>query len=120
MFAGQQDIRAGSAFGVGEPAVLLDDQLSPQRNHEEDAQQAAQQRQQKDARVFQVEAEKDQRRQGEDDAGGDRLAGVAGGLDNIIFQDRSAAEGAQDADRKHGDGNGRPNRQARRAGRRIR
>ena len=37
--------------------------------------------------VFEIEAEKDQRGQGEDDAGGDGLAGIAGGLDDVVFED---------------------------------
>ena len=49
MFAGEKNIRAGSAFGVGEMAVFLDDQFSSQRNHEEDAEPSAEQRQEKDA-----------------------------------------------------------------------
>ncbi len=71
MFAGEKNIRAGSAFGVGEMAVFLDDQFSSQRNHEEDAEPSAEQRQEKDAGVFQIEAEKDKRGQREDDTGGD-------------------------------------------------
>ena len=55
---------------------------------------------------FEIEAEEDQRGQGEDDAGGDGLAGVAGGLDDVVFEDRGAAKGAQDADGEHGDGDG--------------
>jgi len=40
------------------------------------------------------------------------LAGVAGGLNDVVFQDGSAAEGAQHADRQHGDGNGSRDRQS--------
>ena len=55
---------------------------------------------------FEIEAEEDQRRQGEDDAGGDGLAGVAGGLDDVVFEDAGAAEGAEDGDGEDGDRNG--------------
>ncbi len=55
--------------------------------------------------VLQIEAQEDQRRQGEDDARGDGLAGVAGGLDNDVLQNRSPAKGAQNADGEHRDGN---------------
>ncbi len=86
--------------------MLFDDELTAQRNHEEYAQPAADEGQQKDARVFQIEAEEDQRRQGEDDAGGNGLAGVAGGLHDVVFEDGRTAEGAQDADGEDRDGNG--------------
>ena len=83
-----------------------DDELAAQRNHEEHAQPAADERQHEDAGVLEIEAEEDQRGQGEDDAGGDGLAGVAGGLDDVVFEDRRAAEGAQNADGEHRDGDG--------------
>ena len=69
--------------------MLLDDELPPQRNHEQHAQPAADQSEQKDAGVLEIEAEEDQRGQGEDDARGDGLAGVAGGLDDVVFKDRA-------------------------------
>ena len=109
VFAGEQNVGAGGAFRIGEMAVFLDDEFSSQRNHEEDAEPSAEQREKKDAGVFQIEAEKDERGQGEDDAGGNRLAGVAGGLDNVIFEDRGAAESTQHTDRQHGDWNGGSN-----------
>ena len=86
--------------------MLLDDELAAQGNHEEHAEPSADEGEHEDARVFKIEAEKDQRGQREDDAGGDGLAGVAGGLDDVVFKDRSAAKGAQNADGEHRDGNG--------------
>ena len=59
-FARDQHVGAGGAFGIGERAVLLHDELAPQRNHEENAEPSADQRQHEDARVFEIEAEKDQ------------------------------------------------------------
>ena len=50
--------------------------------------------------------EKDERGDGEHDAGGQRFACGAGGLHDVIFEDGGAAEGAQDADGEHGDGDG--------------
>ena len=85
--------------------MLLHDELAAQRNHEEHAEPAADQREKEDARVFEIEAEKDQRRQSEDDAGSDGLAGVARGLDDVVFKDRSAAKRAQHADGEHRDRN---------------
>ncbi len=105
-FAGDEDVGAGGAFGVGQRVVFLHDELAAQRNHEEDAQPSADKRQHEDARVLEIEAEKDERRQREDDARSDGLAGVAGGLDDVVFEDRGTAKGAQDADGEHGDGNG--------------
>jgi hypothetical protein len=104
LLAGDQHVGAGRAFGVLEIAVLLNDELAAQGNHEQYAQPAADQRQKEDARVLEIEAQKDQRGQRKDDARSDRLAGVAGGLDDIVLEDRGAAEGPQNTNRKHRDG----------------
>ena len=112
MLAGQQNIGTGGALGIGEIAVFFHDQLPPQRDHEEHAQPSAQQRQKKDARVFEIEAEKDQRGQREDDSGGDGLAGVPGRLHNVVFKNRGPTQRAQHADRKNGDRNGGGNGKA--------
>ena len=111
MLAGEQHIRAGRTFGIRQRAVLLHDELAPQRDHEEHAEPSADEREKEDARVLKIEAEKDQRRQGEDDAGRNRLAGIARGLDDVVFKDRSAAKRAQHADGKHRDRNRRRDRQ---------
>ena len=84
--AGLDHVGAGRAFGILQDAVLLDDERTAQRHHEQHAEIAADQRQHEDAEVFEVEAEKDERRQREDDARGDGLAGVARGLDDDAFQ----------------------------------
>ena len=47
--AGDQDVGAGGAFGIGEGAVLFDDELAAQRDHEEDAEPAAEERESEDA-----------------------------------------------------------------------
>ncbi len=106
-FARDQHIRAGRALGVGQRTVLLHNQLAAQRDHEQHAQPAANQRQHKDARVFEVEAKKDQRGQRKDHAGCNRLARVAGRLHNVVFENRRAAQHAQNADGEHGNGNRR-------------
>src|SRR5580658_2541796 len=77
-----------------------------QRNHEENAEPAADEGEKKDAGVFEIEAEKDEGGEGEDDSGSNGLAGVAGGLDDVVFEDGGAAEGAQNADGEDRDGNG--------------
>ncbi len=103
-FAGHQDVGAGGAFGIDQDAVLLDDELAAQGNHEEDAEPSAEEGEGEDAARFKIEAEEDQRGQGEDDAGGDGLAGVSGGLDDVVFEDAGAAERAEDGDGEYGDG----------------
>src|SRR5205814_541923 len=45
-----------------------------------------------------------ERGQREDDARGDGLAGVAGGLDDVVLKNAGAAKGAQDRDGKDRDG----------------
>ena len=104
--AGLDDVGAGGAFGVLEDAVFLNDERAAERDHEEDAEVAADQRQHEDAEVLEIEAEEDERGQGEDDAGGDGLAGVAGGLDDDGFENRGLALVAQEADGDDRDGDG--------------
>jgi hypothetical protein len=87
--------------------VLLNDQLASQRNHEEHTEEPAQQCQQKNARVLEVEAKKNQGRQGKDHSRRDRLSRVSGCLHDVVFQDRGSPKRAQQADGKHGDGDRR-------------
>jgi hypothetical protein len=117
LLAGNQHVGAGRALGKLQVLVLVHDQLLAQRHHEQHAEKAADQRQHEDARILQIEAQKDQRRQREDDARGNGLPGVAGGLDDHVLQNRAAAKGAQNADRQHRDGNRSGHRKTRRAGR---
>ena len=49
-FAGDEDVGAGGAFGVDEGAVLFDDELAAERDHEEDAEPAAEEGEGEDAR----------------------------------------------------------------------
>ena len=104
--AGDEHVGAGGAFGVRQGAMFLHDELATERNHEQNAEPAADQGEHEDTGVFEIEAEKDQRGQGKDDTGGDGLAGVAGGLDNVVLKDGGAAEGAENADGEDCDGNG--------------
>src|SRR6202000_3048380 len=59
-----------------------------------------------DPRCFQIKTKKDERGESEDDTGGDGLAGVAGALDDVVFENAGLAEGAKDGDREDGDGDG--------------
>ncbi len=87
--------------------MFLHKKLAPQRDHEQDAQPPAQQCENEDAGVLEVEAEKDQRRQRKNNARGNRLPGVAGGLHDVVFKDGRAAQRPQHRDRQHRDGDGR-------------
>ncbi len=111
-FACFQNLRAGRALGEFQVLVLIHNQLLAQRHHEKNTQKAADQRQDEDARIFQVKAQENKRRQREDDACGNRLAGVAGRLDDDVFQNRAAPKGAQNADGQYGNRNRRSNRKA--------
>src|SRR4029077_3737679 len=91
-------------------AVLLNDELAAKGNHEQDAQPATEQSQGEDAPEGELlaEAEKDERGDGEHDAGGERFAGRARGLDDVVFKDGGAAKGTEDTDREdRGGGGGR-------------
>ncbi len=104
--ARQQHIRAGRPFRVGKPPMLFHNQLPPQRDHKQHAQPAAQQRQEEDARILQVEAQKNQRGQCKDNPGGNGLSGIAGSLHNIVFKDGRAAQRTQHRNRQHRNRNG--------------
>ena len=95
--------------------MFLNDELPSQWDHEQDAEPPAQQRQRKNApeREFRAESEKDERRQREHHAGGQRFPGGAGGLHNVVFENRRAPERPQNADREHSNGNGSGNGQSR-------
>ncbi len=71
--------------------MLFDDELAAQRDHEKHAEPSAEQREHKDADVFEVEAEEDECWQGEDDSGGNGLACIACRLDDIVFEYRGFA-----------------------------
>ncbi len=105
-FAGDENVGAGRAFGIGQGRVLLHNELPAQRNHEQHANPAADESKHKDAGVFEIETEEDQRRQRENDSGSDGLAGVARGLNDVVFKNGGAAKGAQNADGKHRNGYG--------------
>ena len=87
--------------------MFLDDQRAAQRHHHQHAEDAAGEGQHRDLEVVEVvravRRQEDQRRDGEDDAAGDRLAGRADRLDDVVLEDRRAAELLQHRDREHGD-----------------
>ena len=75
--------------------MLLDDERPPQRDHHQDAEQAAQHRHDHDAADVHLEAEQHQGRHGDADAEGDRLAGRAGRLHDVVFEDGRPADAEQ-------------------------
>ena len=58
--------------------MLFDDELAAERDHEEDSEPSAEEGEGEDAGGFEIEAEEDKGGEGEDDSGGDGLAGVSG------------------------------------------
>ena len=90
--AGLQHLGAGRALGILQVAVLLHDERAAQRNHHQDAEQSAEDRDQHDARDLEIEAEDHDRRHRHAEAEGDRLAGRAGGLHDVVLENRRVAQ----------------------------
>ena len=114
--AGDQHVGARRAFRVRQHAVLLDDERAAQRHHHQHAEDAAGEGEHRDLEVVEVgravRRQEDQRRDREDDAAGDRFAGRSDRLDDVVLENRRAAELLQHRDREHGDRNRRADRQA--------
>ncbi len=66
--------------------MLLHDQGAAQRDHHQYAEQPAQHRHQDHPGDLQIEAQDHDRRHGDPDAEGDRLARRTGGLDDVVLQ----------------------------------
>ena len=94
--ADNQHVGAGGAFGVNQLAVLFDDERPAKRDHHQNAQQPAQHRNDQHPRDFHIESENHHGGHGHADAEGDRLAGRAGGLDDVVLQNARLAN-AEDA-----------------------
>ena len=106
--AGDEHLGAGRALGIGELAVLLDDERAPHRHHHQHADDAAHRGEGhdlEDVEVFLGPAVGDEEERGdrEDDAGGDRLAGRADRLDDVVLEDGGLAEPLEDRDRQDRD-----------------
>ncbi len=95
--------------------MLFDNELAANGNHEQNAKPTAKERERKDPpeSEFLAEAEKDERRDCEHNASGERFARGAGGLDDVVFKNRGTAERAKDTDGQHRDRNGSGDREAR-------
>ena len=67
--------------------MFFDHERRPERNHEEDPEQPTRGSEQKNVPVIELEAEKDQSRQGEGYAGRNRFASRAHRLHHVVFED---------------------------------
>jgi hypothetical protein len=86
--------------------MLLHNELAAQRNHKEYAKPSTDEGEHEDTGVLEIKAQENESWKGEDDAGGNRLAGVASRLDDVVFKDRGATERAKNADGQDSDRNG--------------
>ena len=95
--AGLEHFRGSLA--LGERQRILDDHRAPQRHREQHAEQPAETGNGQHPRITEVVpvTEDDQRRDGEDDAGGDRGTGRGAGLHDVVLEDGAATEQAQHA-----------------------
>ena len=98
--AAARDSSDAPAFSTSAQAVpsgylsmpcCCDDERAAQRDHHQDAEQAAEHRDEHDARDLEVEAEDQDRRHRDADAERDRLAGRAGRLHDVVLEDRRVA-----------------------------
>ena len=81
--------------------MLLDDQGTPQRNHHQDAQQAADDRDHCHLAHGQVVAHQQNGGERKHDPRRDGLTGRAGGLHDVVLQDRGFAQGPEERDRQY-------------------
>ena len=72
-FTGNENVSTGGAFGKGEVAVLLDDELAANRHHEKHAKPSAEKRKRENPpeSKFLAKSEKDERGNGEHHASGE-------------------------------------------------
>jgi hypothetical protein len=90
--AGDQHLGARRPLGVGQVAVLLDDQRAPQRDHHEHAHQTACDRQDGDARDVEVVAHQQNRGNREHDPRRYRVRSRARRLNDVVLEDRRPSQ----------------------------
>ena len=87
--------------------MLLFDEGAAQRHHHQHAEDAPGNREERDLQVVEVRRsvrdQEDERRNREHDARGERLAGRADRLHDVVFENRRCAEPLEDRDRQHRD-----------------
>ena len=91
--------------------MFLYDELTPQRNHEQDAKPSAKKSQRKNPPESELRAKAQENERGdcEHHPSGQRFSGRAGRLDDVVFENGRAAERAKNTDGEDGDGNGSRN-----------
>src|ERR1019366_2591130 len=97
--------------------MLSDDQRSSERDHHQNAKQSAKYRDEHYARDLEIESENKNRRHRDADSECDGFTGRAGGLDDVVLENRCVAraefrEEAEDRDRYDGNGNRRADRES--------
>ncbi len=115
--AGLQHLGAGGAFRVLQYPVLLDDQGAAERDHHQDAQEAAQDRHQHHPGDLHVETQDHDRGHGDAEAEGDGFPRRTRGLDDVVLQDGGLGDPqplqqAEKGDRDHRYGDRGRDRQA--------
>src|SRR4029450_86425 len=89
--AGHEHFAAGRSLRIRQHAMLLDDERPPERNHHQDAEDAAGEGEHRDLEVVEVlwavGYEKDERRNREHNAARDRFASGANRLDDVVLED---------------------------------
>jgi hypothetical protein len=107
--ASDKHFGARRSLRIGKHAVFLHDQRTAQRDHHQDAKNAAGKREHRDLDVVEISRtvgrEEDQRGHSEHDAARNRLARGSDRLDDVVFQNRGAAKLLEHRDREDGDGN---------------
>ena len=109
LFTGNEYLGTGLSLGVGQHAVLLDDQSAAQGDHHQNAQHTAAQSDETDLHQGGYVAKTilcphEQGGQSEDGTGGHGLTGRTDGLDHVVLQNGVTAQDL--ADHSHGDDRG--------------
>ena len=105
-----QHFRAGGPFRIFQKTVLMNDERAPGGIIIRMPNNPPENRDQHDAHDLEIEPENHDRRHGHAEAEGDRFAGRAGGLDDVVLENGRIAqpelrEQAEDRDRKDRDRN---------------
>ena len=111
LLARDEDLGACRALGVGEPAVLLHDEIPAERDHHQDAEDSSAEREEEGPRPVHLESHEHEGGQGEGHAGGDRLPRRPRRLHDRVLEDRGPAaehvrERAEEGDRDDRDRHG--------------
>jgi len=100
---GDQHLGARGPLGIGQVAVFLHDERAAERDHHQDAEHPAGDRQHGDPSNLQIVAHQQDGGDREHDPSGYRVGGRTGRLHDVVLEDRRPAERAKDGDREDGD-----------------